>query len=189
MRMIIWLFGILLLGPASGAAQAANDDAVSLTDLVREVKVTLLQVADAAERENLPSLDNAVLEAKTSVKLAGDSKISLWVVEVGAGQNNEYASTVTLTLKPAPPGTGSDIATVRLADVLTEAILSGARAIAEAKKGNPPLLADKLEASIRFAIQREASGKIAVKFPPFEVGAGGRVTNDQIQTLAVTYKK
>jgi Trypsin-co-occurring domain 2 len=189
MQVIIWLFGILFLALASGAAQTTNDGAVSLTDLVREVKVTLLQVADAAERENLPNLDSAVLEAKTSMKIAGNGKISLWVVEIGGGRNSEYASTVTLTLKPAPPGTGSDIATVRLADALTEAILSGARAIAEAKKGNPPLLADKLEASVHFAIQRDANGKVAVKFPPFEVGGGGSVTTDEIQTLAVTYKR
>jgi len=189
MRVVILLFGLLLLAPASGAAQTANDGAVSLTDLVREVKVTLQQVADAAERENLPKLDNAVLEAKTSMKIAADGKIGLWVVEIGAGRNSEYASTVTLTLRPAPLGTGSDIAAVRLADALAEAILSGARAIAEAKKGNPPLIADKLEASVHFAIQRDANGRVAVKFPPFEVGGGGSITNDQIQTLAVTYKR
>jgi len=191
MRVIIWLFGILLLAPASGVAQTANEDAVSLTELVREVKVALLQVADVAASEQLllPKLDNAVLEAKTSRKTANDGKISLFVVEIGSGQNSEYAWTQKLTLKPAEAGTKSDIATVRLADVLTEAILSGVRAIDEAKKGNPPLFADSLETSVHFAIERNANGKVAVKFPPFEASGGGSVTKDQIQTISVTYKR
>ena len=44
------------------------------------------------------------------MKVEGDGKISLWVIELGGGQNAGYASTVTLTLKPPPPGSPSNIA-------------------------------------------------------------------------------
>jgi hypothetical protein len=190
MRSVLWLFGFLLIAPASGGAETATEGGtLSLANLVREVKVALLQVGEAAEAQNLPKLDNAVLEVKTSLKKEGDGKISLWVVELGGGQNNEYASTVTLTLKPPPPGSPSDIATVHLADALKEAILAGARAIRAAGQGNPPLIADKLEASVHFAIQQDANGKLAVKFPPFEVSGGVGVTSAAVQTITVTYKK
>lgn len=190
MRPTGWLIALLMLAPASGMAQTAADEgALSLSDLVREVKVALLQVAEAAEAQDLPKLDNALLEAKTSMKIAGDGKISLWVVEIGGGKSNEYGSTVRLALKPPPPGSSSDIAAVHLADALREAILSGARAIRAAGEGNPPLVLDKLEALVNFAIQRDASGKLSVKFPPFSVSGGAGVTSAEVQTITVTYRK
>jgi hypothetical protein len=161
----------------------------SLVDLVREVKVALLQVSEATEAQDLPKLDNAVLVAKTTMKEEADGKVSLWVVEVGAGQAHEYASTVTLTLKPPAPGSSSSIAVVNFAPALREAILAGARAIRAAGMDNPPLVAEKLEATLTFAIERDANGKIAAKFPPFELSAGGSLTSNEVQTITVTYKK
>ncbi|WP_426420307.1 trypco2 family protein [Bradyrhizobium genosp. A] len=190
MRAVFGFFAFLLIAPTSAFAQGAADNtALSLTDLVRELKVALLQVGEASERQHLPKLESAVLEAKTSMKLEGDGKISLWVIELGGGQNNEYASTVTLTLKPPPPGSSSNIAAVHLADALREAIISGARAINAAGQGNPPLVADKLEAAVHFAVTRDASGKVAIKFPPFEVSGGGGATSAAVQTITVTYKE
>jgi Trypsin-co-occurring domain 2 len=189
-RVIFGFIAFLLIAPANALAQASSSDTtLSLADLVRELKVALLQVAEASERQHLPSLESAVLEAKTSMKLEGDGKISLWVIELGGGQNNEYASTVTLTLKPPPPGSSSNIAAVHLADALREAIISGARAIDAAAQGNPPLIADKLEAAVHFAVTRDASGKVAIKFPPFELSGGGGATSAAVQTITVTYKK
>ena len=194
MRAIFRLLAFLLIAPTSVLAQtSAGDAALSLTDLVREVKVALLQVGDAAERQNLPKLESAILAAKTSMKLEGDGKISLWVIELGGGQNNEYATTVTLTLKPPPPESpniaASNTAAVHLADALKEAIISGARAIKAAGQGNPPLIADKLEASVHFAVERDASGKVGIKFPPFEASGGGGVKSAAVQTITVTYQK
>jgi hypothetical protein len=189
-RAALALFTFLLVAPNGAVGQtSAGDGTLSLTDLVREVKVALLQVEEAAERQDLPKLESAVLEVKTSLKLEGDGKISMWVVELGGGQNNEYASTVTLTLKPPPPGSSSNIAAVHLADALREAIISGARAIKAAGQGNPPLVADKLEASVHFAVERDASGKVSIKFPPFEASGGGGVKSGAVQTISVTYKK
>lgn len=172
----------------SGQTVWADQNDLSLADLVRDVKVALLQVNDAAERQNLPGLDNVVLQANTVMKVEGDGKINLWVVEIGGGKSNEFASTVTLTLKPPPPGSAANIGTVHFSDALKEAILSGARAIGEAKKGDPPLIPAKLEASVHFAIQRDAKGGVSVKFPPFEASAGVSVTGSEVQTITVTYQ-
>jgi hypothetical protein len=188
MRRGIWCFAFIFIMLTNGFAQTGSGS-LSLDDLVRELKVALLQVSEATETQNLPNLESAVLEANTSMKVEANGTISLWVVEVGGGQNNEFASTVTLTLKPPPPGSSSNISAVHLADVLKEAILSGARAIHAAAQGNPPLIADKLEASVRFAVQRDASGKLSVKFPPFDASVGGHITGAEVQTITVTYKK
>jgi hypothetical protein len=190
MRRIIWLFVFLNVWPLGGVAQpVANEADLSLADLVREVKVALLKVAEAVEAQHLPKLDKAELEVNTSIKTEADGKVSLWVVELGTSGNNEYATTVTLTLTPPPPGSPSNIAVVHLADALSEAILAGARAIQAAGEGNPPLLADELVASVRFAIVRDGNGKFGVKFPPFEASAGASVGTAQVQTITVTYKR
>jgi hypothetical protein len=189
MRSILLLLGFLLIAPTSGIGQTAPEsNALPLADLIREVKVALLQVADATDAQSLPKLDSAVLQVNATLKKGADGKMSLWVVELGGGQSGEYASSVTLTLKPPKAGSPSDIAAVRLADALRDAILTGARAIRAAEQGNPPLIADKLEASVRFAIQQDASGKLAVKFPPFEVSGGGSFSSTAVQTITVTYK-
>jgi len=187
-RPIVFVLMYLLMALTSGRADTSSSD-LSLTELVRELKVALLHVGEATERQHLLTFENAVLEANTVMKVEGDGKISLWVVEVGGGQNNEFASKVTLTLQPAPPGSPSDVATVRLADALEAAILSGAQAIKAASEGKPPLVADKLEASVHFAVERDSSGKLSVKFLPFEGSLGGGVKIGEIQTVTVTYRK
>jgi hypothetical protein len=190
MRRIIWLLAFLVLWRVGDISQAAtNNGDLLLSDLVREVKVSLLKVAEAAEAQHLPKLDKVELEESTSIKTDADGKLSLWVIELGASGNNEYSSTVTLTLRPPPPGSPSDIAAVHLADALTGAILAGARAIQEAGKGNPPLVADELVASLHFAIQRDGSGKIGVTFPPFDASVGASVGSAKVQTITVTYKR
>jgi hypothetical protein len=187
-------FPVTLLFLAScfvGSARSAlAEDALPLADLVREVDVALLQVGEAAEAQrNLPKLEKAVLEVNTSIKKDANGKISLLVVELGGTGINEYASKVTLTLKPPPPGSKSNIGAVSLADSLRESILAGALAIEAAKTGNPPLVADNLVAAVHFAIMRDGSGKVAVKFPPFEVSGGGGISSSQVQTITVTYKQ
>jgi Trypsin-co-occurring domain 2 len=129
MRRIVWLL-FLVVWPLGGIARpVANEADLSVADLVREVKIALLKVAEAVEAQDLPKLDKAELEVNTSIKTDGDGKVALWVVELGASGKNEYASTVTLTLRPPPPGSPSNIGVVHLADALSEAILAGARAI------------------------------------------------------------
>ncbi len=182
-------FILLFFWPfASSAESVAAGSSLPLADLVREVDVALLRVADTAETQHLPQLQKAVLEVNTSMKRDVNGKISLWVVELGGAGNNEYASKVIFTLKPPPPGSPSNIGAVQLANALTDSILAGAHAIMAAETGNPPLLADDLVVSVRFAIAREGNGKLAVKFPPFEASFGGGATSAEIQSITVTYK-
>ena len=76
MRPIGWLLVsilIVLIVATSGRAQAAANETngLPLVELVREVKIALLQVSEATEAQKLPKLDSAVLEVKTSMKVGG----------------------------------------------------------------------------------------------------------------------
>jgi len=56
MRRIIWLLAFLVLWRVGDISRAAtNDGDLLLSDLVREVKVSLLKVAEAAEAQHLPN--------------------------------------------------------------------------------------------------------------------------------------
>ncbi len=68
MRRIVWLLVFLVIWPLGGVARpVANEADLSLADLVREVKVALLKVAEAVEAQHLPKLDKAELEVNTSI--------------------------------------------------------------------------------------------------------------------------
>lgn len=190
MGRIVWLLVFLVILPFEGIARSIVPGVdLSLIDLVREVKVALLKVADAIEAQKLPALDKAELEVNTSMKIDGEGKVSLWVVELGSSGKNEHVSTVTLILRPPKPGSPSDIAAVHLAEALSEVILAGARAIKEAEKGDPPLVADELVASVNFAVDRDAKGNVRLRFPPFDASAGFVVAAAQVQKITVTYKR
>ena len=85
--------------------------------------LALLRVGEAAEaQQNLPKLEKAVLEVNTSMKQDVEGNFKLFVIELGGKGSNEYASKVTLTLKPPPPGSKAEIRAVRLADPLRDSI-------------------------------------------------------------------
>jgi hypothetical protein len=186
-RDTIWLIAVLfgLLGGQPAGAQEATG--LSLEDLVLEVKVALLRVQDGAEANALPKLSKAVLEVNTELKAGAGGKVSLWVVEVGASTSSTLTSSMKLTLKPPEPGSVSDVAAVRIADALAAAILAGAKAIAVAGAGNPPLIADELTATIKFAIDTKGNGGLAIKFPPFGALAEAGMGTAAVQTIEVTY--
>ena len=161
---------------------------VTLEDLVREVKVALLRVQQHAERDQLPPLATAELELNTVQSTEGSGKISFLIVEIGGEASKEFTHSVKLTLTPPSPKSSSDVTSVLLADALAESILAGARAISAAKKGSPPLHAKELKAVVKFALKRDAEGKLSISFPPFEIGTGASVSASAIQSITVTYK-
>jgi hypothetical protein len=181
----LFLLAAALVSAASSSARAA--EGLPLADMIRETKVALLRVQDAAEARNLPPLANAVLELSTIQEVDASGSLKLVVVEIGGGPATEATSSISVTLVPPPAGSPSDIASVRLADQLAQSILSAARALAEAKAGNPPLIAGEVKASIKFALVRAANGGLSLTFPPFEVSAGAKVKASEIQTITVTY--
>ena len=161
---------------------------ITLENLVSEVKVALLKVEQKRESEKLPPLTKIELELNTIQKIEGNGKISFLVVEVAANPSQQITNTVKLTLKPPPADSGSDVKAVKLADLLAESILAGARAIAVAEIGLPPLLTEELTSAVKFALIREGGGKLSIKFPPFKVGGGLSISSSDVQLITVTYR-
>lgn len=161
---------------------------LTLKDLVREVKVALLKVQQSAENDKLPPLSSAVIELNTVQSSIGQGKFSVIIVEIGGSSSSEFTNTVKLTLVPPSSKASSDVASIQFADALAESILAGARGIAAAKTGSPPLNAKELEATIKFVIKRDGNGKLSISFPPFELGGGGSISRSSIQTIKVIYK-
>lgn len=177
-----------LIGTAPSEAAPKASSGLLLEDLVRQVKLALLEVEQSAEAEKLPSLAKVELEVNTVQTRGGDGKLSLLVIELGSGASQELTNTVKLTLAPPSPSSTSDVSATDLANALVESILVGARAIAAAKKGTPPLLARELTVAIRFLVSRDAGGKVTVKFPPFEVGGGAKLHSSDVHEISVVYK-
>jgi hypothetical protein len=181
------LAAIIAIAGCSTAARAQDGSGLPLTDMIRETKVALLKVQEKAEARNLPPLSTAVLELNTVQEIEGNGSVKFVVIELGGGPATESASTFKLTLVPPPPGSGSDVAAVELADRLAEGILSAARSLVAARQGKPPLLVSELVVSVKFGLARSGAGGLALQFPPFELKAGGKIKASEIQTITVTY--
>ncbi len=155
--------------------------------MIRETKVALLRVQEKAEAANLPPLANAVLELNALQQIDASGSVKFLVIELGGGPTFESSSTIKVKLTPPPPGSGTDVAGVQLADRLAEGILSAARSLEEARKGKPPLNVSELVVAVKFGLVRAANGGLSIQFPPFEVKAGGKIKASEIQTVTVTY--
>jgi hypothetical protein len=180
--LILFLVGFAIALPVSAEQQ------MTLEDLVREVKLALLKVQQKIENNSLPPLETVKLEVNTVQSMIGDGKISFLIVELGSKTSKKVTNSVKLTLRPPPSDSSADVSASGISGALAESILAGARAVAIAKKGSPPLHAQELEATVKFAIEREGNGKLSIRFPPFEMGAGGSIAESAIQSITATYK-
>lgn len=182
--MITSIVAALLSMFATGTS-FANE--VSLTQLVKETKRALLIVAQEWENPQL-QLDRVVLEINASATVAGDGSVSFWVVQVGGGVKKSTASTMTLTLAPPDPESGSNISQSTLADTLAAAILAASDAIKEAMKGQPPLIALEYTAEVKFSLTTTAEGGVSVNFPGVEVTADGEIEDASVHSIKAHLK-
>jgi hypothetical protein len=185
LKIFILAFG---LWGAATITSPASAEQMNLEDLVREVKVALLKVQQSTENDKLPPLASAELELNAVQSKDGKAKVSFLIVEIGGTVSNQVTHAVKLILAPPKSTSSSDVASVRLADALAESILASARAISSAKKGSPPLDAQELVVSVKFAIKRNGSGGVSICFPPFDVDGGVSVSTSAIQSITVRYK-
>jgi hypothetical protein len=182
------LLSMLCLLAALSAPTGAGAQTLTLEDMIREVKVALLRVEQIAREEEIPPLHSVDLELNTVQVVDGNGKVSFLIFVIDGGVKTEQTNTVKLTLVPPPPESGSSVAAANIADTLTQAILAGARAIKLAGQGQPPLVANELKATLKFAFTKKAGGGLQLQFPPFEIGGSGSGSHGAVQTLSVTYK-
>jgi hypothetical protein len=159
--------------------------------MIRETKVALLRVQEQLEVLKLPPLSEVELELNTLREVDARGSVRFLIIELGGGPTTESSTTVKLTLTPPPPGSGTDVANIQLADALAEGILSSARSLVEAKeeasKGKPPLLVSALTVAVKFGLMRSGDGTLSIHFLPLDLKAGGTIKASEIQTVTVTY--
>ncbi len=177
------LFLLILIPFGHAVAQE-----ITLESLVHEVKVALLKVEQEVKLENLPPLDTAVLVVNATQKKSATGRVSLHIVEVGGDSASSITHKIELTLSPPSAESSSDVSPLKLADALASSILAGSMAIAEAKKGSPPLIAKTLKASVKFALTRSGGGGVGIHFPPFSFSGKAKVSSANVQSITVTYK-
>jgi len=189
-RFHLIVFSLLLLAifAFSSSTVCAETNDVALKTMLREVKVALLRVEQTADQESLPPLKQATLELKATQTTDANGKISFFVASLGGGVKSQAVQTITLILAPPDKDSGEDVASVQIADILAEAILAGARAIDDASRGEPPLIAKDLSVTVQFGLTTDGEGGLSLAFPPFDGEIGGKYSAATVQKITVHYK-
>lgn len=118
-----------LLLPSKSSAQ----EDVDLSKLVSETKQALLLIEERWESEIL-KLDEVVLELHTNAAVSSSGEVSFYVVQAGGSSSTGISNTMILTLSPPPEDSGSDVASVNLANALAASILAAADALMKPRR-------------------------------------------------------
>ena len=118
-----------------------------------------------------------------------NGKIRFFVIEAGAEGSTSGSSTVELRLTPPDPESAENKSEAPLADALAAAILGASDAIEAAARGEPPLQAESVKATIEFTLSGSALAGIQVAFPPFEASAAGEVSSVSTQRIIAEFKR
>jgi hypothetical protein len=168
---------------------SASGAELSLTSFVREVKQALLLVERSAVQKSLPRLKEVKISIKSAQAKKVDGEIGFYVVSVGAEGSDSKSSTIELVLVPPPADSPSDVSQVSIATQLAQSIEAAGLAINEAGKGEPPLIAKKLTATLIFAVMSNQSGGFEIGFPPFSASASAEISASNTHTIEVTYEE
>ncbi len=179
----------LTLGPFPANAQEASDDAdISLSELVRQTKIALLRV-EQQWPDGAPEFHAATLIVQSGMTIEANGKVRFFVIEAGAEGSTSGSSTVELRLTSPDPESAENKSKAPLADALAAAILGASGAIEAAARGEPPLQAESVKATIEFTVSGSALTGIQVAFPPFEASAGVEVSSVSTQRIIAEFKR
>lgn len=180
--LFILVFALFVLNNSIGAAE----ENVILDELLTEVQKTLIRVSTSIEKNELPPLKKITLKLKSALVTKADGKVSLFIVQLGAGVDNEAVQEINLELNPPEP---SDAALLRsIEDTLATAIIEAARSANRASKRKPPLRLSKLTAKIRFVVKTEGGGGVNFKLLPVTIKLGGQARETTTQQIIIEFK-
>lgn len=164
-------------------------DEISLSGMIREIQVALRDSQKIILDSEMPVLSSVELEMKTVQKEVGGGKVSLYIVEVGGGQNTAFTSVVRLKLSPPKADAASDVAAAsNMGAAIRDAIIAAAGAIKVSRLGNPPLDASSLEITLSFAVVSDGGGGLKLAFPPFSASLEGKLSQSNVQLMKVTFE-
>jgi len=186
------MFAAIVVCPAAaGAEPASSAEAASarqIDQVLTEIQVALLKVQNEAAAQTLPKLANVSLELETEFEYGAGGELNLYVVELGAKREHQNTQRVALTLVPPKPYSEQPIASGKISESLSTAILAAAKGIGKAKSRKPPLVLSKLEAEIKFVVKTSGEGGIRVEILPITAGLKGEISKTATQTLTVTFE-
>lgn len=185
MNKFLLLFSVFGLFFASAPASAED---VPVEDLLVEMKRALLIVEESAEEDALPPLKTATLNVSTVQKKVTGGKINLLIISFGKKKTSELKTDLSIVLGPPPKGSGSEVSSPQISQLIADAILAAGRAIKEAEKGSPALVAKEVTAKVKFGVSKDSEGGLKIEFAPVTVEGSGSSNSGNVHEIVLTYK-
>jgi hypothetical protein len=179
---------LLAFSPWLAAEEEQEEDTISLTQMIDEVKLALQIVEKDAAADELPRLESVTLELALSQVVDAKGKISFIIFSIGANESTEIVHSLKLTLKPPEEAPTGEISATVLGQLIASNILAGARAIDYAKTGLPVLHASNLTATLNFVAVTDKEGGIKVEFSKLGAELGGSISDKVTQKITISYK-
>lgn len=135
---------------------------------------------------DFPELESVLLTLQTAVTIGVGGKIKFLIFSFGMSWEKEQSQELVLTLTPPRPG-GPKMRS--LADELADAIVDAAEGVKKAKTGEPPLLLDRLNASIAFVVTEQVSGGASFEIKLVTLELSGNLKKKALHKIELRFKK
>lgn len=188
------VFAVLVLFAGSEAAfcaAAQSDDAVTVDQVVAQAQAGINRARERLRAElstddqrQVPPLKSVTLTLSAEYVKNAKGNINAWVVSVNGGKSSQESTEVTLVLTPPPGSISTETAAKPLDETLADAIVDVVKPALAAAKRKPPLSIQSFKVGIKFVVERNIGGGIAVKLIP--VGAGVDLSRDSKTTHNLT---
>ena len=162
---------------------------IVVSELLIQIKHTLLKVEKSTAAEELPPLAKVTLNLKSALRKKTGSKLSLYIIEFGKEVRGEVVQGISLELASTPKERmRSQIDRELISESLAEAIIQSATAAASAQFVPPVLYLRKLTATVRFGVSSKKGGGINFNFIA-SGELGKKVEKESIQELIVEFER
>lgn len=188
---IIAVASVLLgTGPLMAVQQAQADKGVVISELLTEVQKGLGEAQTQLADSGFPPLESVTLTLQTEVADRGGGKVTVVIASLGRVWDKERADEITLTLRPPKPYAPTPAsAGPSVSEQLVEAIVASARGVQRAKRGQPPLVLDRFQATFSFVVKTQTAGGLGFKIVPVTAELEGDLQRVARHTITVTFSR
>jgi hypothetical protein len=174
---------------SSAYAATSSTNAATVSAVLHEVQRGLADAQTQVVDAGMPPFSSVELVLNTEYIRSVGGGVELVVVTIGGGHEAHFSQRLDIVLEPPAPFQPRDVSEKEsIAKALSDAIVSAARGIERARFTQPPLVARKIVAEIKFAVTREVEGALGVKFAGLVVGPEGSLAESNLQTIIVTFE-
>lgn len=172
-----------------------NSDAeqeTAIEQVLEEVQKGLINAQKEIKNMGMPQLESVKLTLQTAISIKSGVKLKVFVFSFGQAWEKERSQELVLHLKPPLPSFPLEepmAYKIRLADKLSEAIVSIAKGVQNARTTQPPLELDQFTAEFNFIVNTETGGKFAFEIIPVTAEMEGDLKKKAIHKITVTFKR